>query len=103
MKKSSYLRKYGILMVVLLALFFLIARNLVAYIDYMIQSQQKEFLRLARSVTYGVKQLLDSEKTALDEYFLQYEENESLQDLSFGQKEAFLKMTMETYLDNMPD
>lgn len=103
MKKSSYLRKYGILMIVLLALFFLIARNLVAYNDYMIQSQQKEFLRLARSVTYGVKQLLDSEKTALDEYFLQYEENESLQDLSFGQKEAFLKMTMETYLDNMPD
>ena len=51
MKKSSYLRKYGILMIVLLALFFLIARNLVAYNDYMIQSQQKEILRLARSVT----------------------------------------------------
>lgn len=94
MKISSYFKKYGILVIVLLALFFLIVRNLVAYNNYMIGSQQKEFLRLARSVTYGVKQLLDSEKTALDEYF---------PELPPGQKETFLKMAMESYLDNMPD
>lgn len=102
MKRTAIVKKYGLLTIILLAMFLSIAKNLVDYTNYMIQSQQKDFLRLARSMTYGVGQFLDSEKTALDEYFF-LDTNTTSWDSQSDWDEEYFQMISEVYLENMPD
>lgn len=50
-------------------LFFFIMKNFYAYNQYLIREQQREFLRLAKVVTYGLEERLVSEKDGLDQFF----------------------------------
>lgn len=85
----------------LLLLFLFLLWNFYRYNQYLVESRQKEFLRLARSMTYGIDQLLDTEKMALDEYFAEYVENASLHDFDQDQFDEEINPAMKNYLDNL--
>lgn len=87
--------------IALLLLFFFLLWNFYRYNHYLVESRQREFLRLARSMTYGVHQLLDAEKIALDEYFAEHEKNDLF--LNDGQEQFYEQMNliMENYLNNL--
>lgn len=67
--KVSVKKEYLLIVFATIALFFLIIKNFYAYNQYLIKEQQKEFLRLAKVVTYGLEERLDSEKDGLDQFF----------------------------------
>lgn len=69
-KKRSYpSREYLLVGILAVLLFFLILKNFYAYNHHLIRLQQDEFLRLAKSITYGIEKNLEEEKTSADEFF----------------------------------
>lgn len=70
MKRKIQIKKeYVLIGIATIALFFLIIRNFYAYNQYLIREQQKDFLRLAKMVTYGLEEQLNREKDGMNQFF----------------------------------
>lgn len=97
--KNAGTRLYAICGLVLLGLFVLLGFNFYTYNKHMVQSQQKDFQRLARSAVYGVGNLLEGEKTALDDFLMQFEmEDSTWIEIS----DTLRRQAMLSYLNSMP-
>lgn len=67
--KTNRKKEYMLIGLATIILFFFIMKNFYAYNQYLIREQQREFLRLAKVVTYGLEERLVSEKDGLDQFF----------------------------------
>lgn len=76
-------------------LFILIVKNFYAYNNHLVRLQQEEFLRLARSATYGIRMQLEEEKLSADEFFDSF--------VVSGGQEKICESRMEQYLEMKPE
>lgn len=86
--------EYLLVSVLAVLLFFLILKNFYAYNSHLVRLQQDEFLRLAKSITYGIEKHLEEEKTSADGFPDPW--------LLSGAGEDTLETWMEQYLSRKP-
>lgn len=88
-------RNMGIAVLAVL-LFVLIVQNFYAYNNHLVRLQQEEFLRLARSATYGIRMQLEEEKLSADEFFDSFVWSEGQEKMCESRMEQYLEMNLET-------
>ena len=64
-EKNTIQKDTAILLMLMLLLTGLVIFNVVRYNHYLVQQQETEFLQLARSMRFGVEELLEGEKSAV--------------------------------------
>ena len=104
MRPKIHLKKeYLLIGIATVLLFILIVKNFYAYNRYLVEEQQKEFLRLAKVVTYGLEERLDGEKDGLDQFFNPYLLAKETAAMAGEEKLQELGHWMSQYLDMAPD
>ena len=86
--------EYLLVSILAVLLFFLILKNFYEYNSHLVRLQQDEFLRLAKSITYGIEKHLEEEKTSADGFPDPW--------LLSGAGEDTLETWMEQYLSRKP-
>lgn len=86
--KKQETKKYLLYALPAMLLFIAICKVAYTYNQYLIEKQQKEFLRLAHSVSYGIEEIIEAERSCLEACFKDFVPTEEM---------------MRQYLNREPD